>query len=99
MHCLTVTYPEPDDAAAFRAYYEQKHVPLARTLPGLKRCSFAYPEPLGPGPVPFCVFRAWFDDAQSMFAALESEIGQTVAADVPNYSPNGVSLYHHASED
>ena len=30
MHCLTVTYPAPKDAAQFRAYYEGKHVPLAK---------------------------------------------------------------------
>jgi hypothetical protein len=31
-----------------------------------------------------------------MLAALQSEIGQRVAADVPNYSPNGATLFHFA---
>jgi len=92
MHCLTVTYSAPADAARFKAYYETTHVPLARQLPGLK--SFAFPEPLGPAPVPFCIFQAWFEDRGAMFAALQSEAGQRVAEDVPNYSPDGATLFH-----
>jgi uncharacterized protein (TIGR02118 family) len=94
MHCLTVTYPAPDDAAKFKAYYETTHLPLAEQLPGLMSRTFAYPEPLGPAPVPFCIFQAWFADQPAMFAALQSEIGKKVAADVPNYSPLGATLFH-----
>jgi uncharacterized protein (TIGR02118 family) len=94
MHCLTVIYPAPKDAAAFKAYYEATHVPLAKQLPGLKSCSFGYPEALGPAPGPFCIFQAWFEDAAAMFSALQSEIGSKVASDVPNYSPDGATLFH-----
>jgi len=94
MHCLTVTYPAPDDAARFKAYYEARHLPLAKQLPGLKSCTFAYPEALGPAPVPFCIFQAWFADGATMLAALQSEIGRKVAEDVPNYSPRGATLFH-----
>jgi uncharacterized protein (TIGR02118 family) len=98
MHCLIVTYPMPDDPARFRAYYEGTHVPLARRLPGLKSCSYGYPQALGPSPAPFCVFQAWFESAAAMGAALQSEIGQQVAADVPNYSPAGATLFHFPVE-
>lgn len=97
MHCLTVTYPAPNDATRFKAYYETKHVPLARQLPGLKSCAFAYPEALGPGIAPFCIFQAWFDDAAAMVAALQSDVGRKVAADVPNYSPDGATIFHFAA--
>jgi uncharacterized protein (TIGR02118 family) len=97
MHCLTVTYPEPKDAAQFKSYYERSHIPLAKQLPGLKSCSFAYPKPLGPGPA-FCIFQAYFESEAVMLAALQSEIGGKVAADVPNYSPNGATLFHFAME-
>ena len=75
MHCLTVIYPAPKDAARFKAYYEGTHVQLAKQLPGLKSCSFAYPEALGPAAAPFCIFQAWFEDGAAMFAALQSDIG------------------------
>jgi uncharacterized protein (TIGR02118 family) len=96
MHCLTVIYPAPKDASRFKAYYEATHVPLARQLPGLKSCAFAYPEALGPGAAPFCIFQAWFNDAAAMVAALQSDIGQKVAVDVPNYSPDGATIFHFA---
>jgi uncharacterized protein (TIGR02118 family) len=96
MHCLTVTYPAPKDAARFRSYYEGTHVPLVKRLPELKSCSFAYPAPLGPGAAPFCIFQAYFADEAAMMAALQSAIGQMVAADVPNYSPDGGTLFHFA---
>jgi uncharacterized protein (TIGR02118 family) len=94
MHCLTVIYPAPKDPGHFKTYYEATHVPLARQLPGLKSCAFAYPEALGPGTAPFCIFQAWFSDAAAMVAALQSDIGQKVAADVPNYSPDGATIFH-----
>lgn len=96
MHCLTVLYPAPKDPAHFKSYYEATHVPLARQLPGLKSCSFAYPQPLGPGQPPFCVFQAYFESSAAMLAALQSDIGGKVAADVPNYSPDGATLFHFA---
>lgn len=100
MHCLTVTYPAPDDPAQFRDYYVNTHVPLARTLPGLISCSYGFPEALREGltPAPFCIFQAYFANAVAMGAALQSEIGARVAADVANYSPKGVSLSHHHVE-
>jgi uncharacterized protein (TIGR02118 family) len=94
MHCLTVTYSAPKDPSHFRSYYASTHVPLAKQLPGLKSCSFAYPAPLGPGMAPFCIFQAYFADEAAMMAALQSPIGQKVAADVPNYSPDGATLFH-----
>lgn len=95
MHCLTVTYPAPDDPEAFKDYYVNRHVPLARTLPGLLSCSFAFPEQLGPAEAPFCLFQAFFADGAAMGAALQSEIGAQVAADVPHYSPKGAALCHY----
>ena len=91
-------YPAPKDAARFKAYYEATHVPLAKQLPGLKSCSFAYPEALGPATAPFCIFQAWFEDGAAMFAALQSEMGRKVASDVPNYSPDGATLFHFQPE-
>lgn len=98
MHCLTVTYPMPDDPVAFRDYYLNIHLPLARSLPGLVACNFAFPERIGPAEAPFCQFQAYFTDGAAMGAAMQSEIGARVAADVPNYSPKGASLYHYTAD-
>lgn len=97
MHCLTVIYPRPDDEAAFKSYYKDKHVPLAVKLPGLVKHHFSYPEAIGPGDV-FCIFQAYFADGAAMGAAMQSEIGQQVATDVPNYSPKGAQIVHFSLE-
>jgi uncharacterized protein (TIGR02118 family) len=94
MHCLTVLYPTPDDPKAFKVYYTSRHLPLAAGLPGLIRSHHAFPEQVGPAEAPFCIFQAYFADAAAMGAALGSDLGQKVAADVPNYSPKGATLFH-----
>lgn len=99
MHCLTVLYPKPDDPAAFKDYYINKHLPLASGLPGMIRSTYGFPEQMGPLESPFCIFQAFFPDAQTMGAALSSAQGQKVAADVPNYSPKGVVLCNFPVED
>lgn len=99
MHCLTVIYPRPDDEAHFKKYYKETHIPLARQLPGLKSCHYAYPEAVGPAEnAPFCIFQAFFDSPQAMGQAMQSDMGQKVAADVPNYSPKGATIVHFAPE-
>lgn len=96
MHRLLVTYPKPADPARFLDYYVSRHVPLARTLPGLLASRYMQPLALGPGEaLHFLVFEADFADEAAMFAALGSPIGAKVAADVPNYSPGGASLMHY----
>ncbi len=97
MHCLTVIYPRPDDEAHFRNYYSSTHLPLAAKLPGLVRMQVAYPEMIGPGDV-FCIFQGFFADGAAKGAAMESEIGQQVAGDAPNYSPKGAQVMHFAVE-
>lgn len=97
MHCLVVEYPAPAEPDRFRQYYEQRHLPLVQDLPGLIRAEVAWPQALAPASVvPFCVFRAVFADAAAMQAALMSETGAELASDVPNYSPRGALMYHHA---
>lgn len=97
MYCLSVQYPTPDDVDAFRSYYAERHLPLAERLPGLRSYDVAYPAPLGPdNGTPFCIFRGYFDSAQDMQRALMSEQGAEVAADVPNYSPKGATMFHFA---
>ena len=98
MHCLTVIYEAPEDPARFKDYYVKTHIPLARSLPGLISLSYGFPEPMTPTPAPFCIFQAFFADAAAMDAALKSEIGGRLAADVPNYSLQRPSLSHYHVE-
>lgn len=95
MYCLTVLYPVPADPDRFKTYYREKHIPLARRPLGAVAISYGYPTAAdAKGDAPFCVFQALFEEHGAMEAALRSDIGQQVAADVPNYSPKGATVMH-----
>lgn len=99
MHCLTVIYQRPDDPEHFKKYYSERHIPLAEQLPGLKFFHYAYPVALiSQDNVPFCIFQAFFDSREAMGKALQSDVGKKIAADVPNYSPKGATIFHFSEE-
>jgi len=86
VHRLTISYTAPADGAifdadAFDADYRDGHVPLAAKLPGVRRFVLSHPRPLGPGGAPYLVAELWFDDADSLKAALRSAEGAATAAD------------------
>jgi uncharacterized protein (TIGR02118 family) len=96
MHKLIVLYPPPADPEAFRRYYTETHLPLAAQLPGLRAYRYGFDLTGAPGESPyFCIFEAEFDDATAMQASMSSEQGQKVAADVPNYAPEGAILFSY----
>ena len=95
MHKVLVLYPPPKDPAHFKRYYEETHLPLAAQLPGLvsSRHTFSVEGVGGASPY-FCIWEGEFSDAASMGAAMQSPIGQKVAADVPNYATGGATVLH-----
>jgi uncharacterized protein (TIGR02118 family) len=97
MHRLITLYPPPSDPDAFRSYFEEKHLPLVETLPGLRGYSYGFDLAAVDGSESpyFCTFAGDFDDAAALDAALASPEGQAVAADVPNYATGGVVLLRH----
>ena len=51
---LIVLYTKPADAAAFDSHYFDKHVPLAKTIPGLRRYEVSQGPVVTPeGPSPY----------------------------------------------
>lgn len=80
---MVVIYRTPKDPAAFDAHYFGVHVPLAKTLPGLR----SYVVSRGPivqpagGPEAYLVGTLHFDDMDAIRAAFASPEGQACAAD------------------
>jgi uncharacterized protein (TIGR02118 family) len=96
MHKITVLYPPQPDPEAFKAYYTNTHVPLARKLPGLLALRYSFDVQAVGGESPyFCIFEADFPDGTTMGAAMGSPEGQAVAADVPNFAKNPPTLIHY----
>lgn len=99
MHKVLVLYPQPKDPAHFKQYYEGTHLPLALQLPGLisSRHSFAVEGVGAPSPY-FCIWEGAFASEAAMGAAMQSPIGQKVAADVPNYATGGATVVHYEAQ-
>jgi uncharacterized protein (TIGR02118 family) len=95
MALIVAVYKTPKSVAAFNDYYFSKHVPLAKTIPGLR--SYGVNDgpvglPVEPGSV-HLVALLEFDSVEAINAALGSAEGQATAADIANFADGGVDLF------
>ena len=94
MALLIAIYKTPKNAAAFNDYYFAKHIPVAKTIPGLR--SYQVSEgavgfPVEPGAI-HLVALLEFDSAEAIGKALASPEGEATAADLNNFADGGVDL-------
>ena len=91
---LVALYKNPSDAKAFDDYYASTHVPLAKTLPGLRRYEISTgPVVSAAGDSPYyLVAMLEFDSLEAIKTALTSTEGQKTAADLSNFAQAGVEL-------
>jgi uncharacterized protein (TIGR02118 family) len=76
---ILLTRAEGTSREEFRAWWSERHAPLARQLPGLRRLVFNVVESDG---APYDgVSELWFDTHEDFDAAYASGIGAQVAAD------------------
>jgi uncharacterized protein (TIGR02118 family) len=87
-------YKKPKDADAFNAYYFSKHVPLAKTMPGLRGYQVsngAVGLPVEPGGIHLVAILE-FDSAEAIQKALGSPEGKATVADLENFADGGVDV-------
>jgi len=80
---MVAIYRTPKDPRAFDEHYFTVHVPLAKTLPGMRRYEVsrgAIMTTTG-GPVPYLIGILHFDDMAAMRSAFATPEGQACAAD------------------
>ena len=94
MASLLVMYKAPSDPAAFDKYYFEKHIPLAKTIPGLRKYTVTNGPIMTPaGPAAFHLIATLdFDDMAAIQAAFASAEGQTTAADLQNFASGGADM-------
>ena len=87
-------YKTPADTAAFDAHYHATHMPLAKTMPGLRsyQISVGKVSTAPGGNAPYLVALLGFDSMEAIGAALNSPQGQATAADLGNFAQAGVDL-------
>lgn len=87
-------YRPPTDPAAFERYYFSRHVPLAKTIPGLRGYEVTR-RPLAamaePAPY-YMIATLTFDSRAAIDAALVSPQGQEVAGDLAKFASGGVDI-------
>ena len=100
MYRLTVLYGHPTDPAAFQKYYHETHIPLARTMKGLKGWTIGMCESAMPGKEPpyYMIVGLYADSRADMEAILASPAGQATVADVPNFATGGVTFIYDREE-
>lgn len=91
---LFAVYQQPKDPAAFDKYYYGTHVPLAKTVPGLRSYEVTRGAVMGMGGKhgAYLVAVLEFDSMEAIGAAMSSSQGQATAADLANFASAGVDV-------
>ena len=96
---VLVLYNPPADPAAFDRYYGDRHIPIARRIPGLRSYTISNgPVQALAGSAPYLVAVLTFDSMADLSAALASPEGQAAAADLPNFASGGATLLIYDSK-
>jgi uncharacterized protein (TIGR02118 family) len=94
MASLIVLYKKPTDPAAFDKYYFEKHIPIAKKIPGLRRYEVTkgpIMTPGGPSSL-HLIATLVFDNLAAIQTAFGSPEGQAAAADVQTFATGGVDM-------
>ena len=91
---LTVLYHQPEDPAAFDAYYESTHAPLASRIPGLVGFSASRPQPAPDGApaAEHLVACLVFEDEATFASGMASPEGAAAGRDIANFASGGVTM-------
>ncbi|MCZ4313023.1 EthD family reductase [Comamonadaceae bacterium G21597-S1] len=91
---LYAIYQQPADRAAFDTYYFETHVPLAKTIPGLRAYEVTRGEVMGMAGkhAVYLVATLSFDSMAAITEAMASPEGRATAADLANFASAGVDV-------
>jgi uncharacterized protein (TIGR02118 family) len=98
---LIVMYKTPNDTAAFDKHYFEKHVPLAKKIPGVRKYQVSQgvvAAPMGSSNY-YLVAILQFDNMAAIQNAFASAEGQAAVADVQTFATGGVDIYMFDSRD
>jgi uncharacterized protein (TIGR02118 family) len=92
---LVVMYKTPKDTASFDKHYVEKHIPIAKKVPGLRKYEISQGPVASPaGPSGYhLVAVLHFDNLAAIQAGMGSAEGQAAVADVQNFATGGVDIF------
>ncbi|WP_394777290.1 EthD family reductase [Undibacterium sp.] len=91
---LFAIYQQPADKDKFDDYYFNNHIPLAKTIPGLRSYEVSSGDVMGGGGkhAVYLVAILGFDSMEAIAAAMASPQGKATAADLANFATAGVDI-------
>lgn len=98
---LLVMYKTPRDTAAFDKHYFEKHIPLAKKIPGVRKYEVSQGPVMSPMSVSnyHLVAILQFDNVASIQNAFASAEGQAAVTDVQGFATGGVDILMFDSQD
>ena len=98
---LVVMYKTPKDTAAFDKHYFEKHVPIAKKMPGLRKFAVSRgPVATPAGPSAFhLIATLTFDSLAAIQSAFASPAGRAAAADVQSFATGGADMILHDTRE
>lgn len=88
---LLVLYGRPEDETAFESHYVDKHLPLARAIPGLRRLEVSKGVELDGPPAYYRAASLYFDDMAALRSGLDSDEGRASGADAASIATGGIT--------
>ncbi len=94
MATLVVMYKTAKDPTAFDKYYVEKHIPLAKKIPGLRKYEVSQgPVATPAGPSAYhLVALLHYDNIAAIQSAFASPEGQAAVADVQAFATGGADI-------
>jgi uncharacterized protein (TIGR02118 family) len=91
---VTVLYGHPDDAAAFEAHYNDRHLPLAAKMPHVQRfeASKVVGTPDGSEPPYYRLAELWFESQEDLQMAMGSDEGRATVEDIGAFASGGATV-------
>jgi uncharacterized protein (TIGR02118 family) len=91
---VVVMYRTPKDATAFDKHYSEKHIPIAKKIPGLRKYAISQgPVATPAGPSAFHLIAILtFDNLAAIQAGFGSAEGKAAAADVQTFATGGADM-------
>jgi len=92
---LIALYRKPADTAAFDMHYEKTHAPLTRKYPGLRKLEITRitGAPIGETKQ-YLMAEMYFDNKESMDAAMASPEGKAAARDLMSFAADLVTVFY-----
>lgn len=91
---LLALYKKPDDEEAFLKHYQDTHIPIVKTIPGLEKAVInkIVASPMGGEPDYFLIAEMHFPDQEAFDAAMASPENRAAGKDLMSFAKGLVTL-------